>query len=162
MGNGGVMYQLKKMLNDLVEYTFKDDPRLKAYKSFTIEILDKNFKSKLGDYRGDTRHIRIMNTYRDENKLIVTAVHELAHHVNHMQGNEDIHGKGFYANYEKLLHGALDMKLITKSEWMTIFSAFFVRKGSPERHVHRHAMCDHRRVFPFFPDDAGRHTRVCF
>ena len=116
------MYQLKQMLNDLVEYTFKDDPRLKAYKAFTIETLDKNFKSRLGDYDQTTRHIRITNIYRDENKLIITAVHELAHHVNFMQGNEDAHGKGFYANYEKLLHGALDMKLITKSEWMTTFS----------------------------------------
>lgn len=114
------MFQLKQMLNDLVEYTFRDDPKLAAYKAFYIEVLDQNYRGKHGDYRPSTRHIRIMNTYRDENQLIITSVHELAHHINHMQGNTDAHGKGFYANYEKLLHGTLDMGLVKKEEWLTV------------------------------------------
>ena len=112
------MYQLKQMLNDLVDYTFADDPKLKAYRSFYIEVVTKDYKGRHGDYTPSTRHIRLMNTYRDENKLIITSVHELAHHINHMQGNTDVHGKGFYANYEKLLHGTLDMGLVKKEEWL--------------------------------------------
>ncbi len=111
------MYQLKQMLNDLVDYVYKDDPRLKAYKAFYIEVVDKKYR-RHGDYNPRTYRIRIMNLYRNENKLIITAVHELSHHINHMQGNKDIHGKGFYANYEKLLHGTLDMGLVKKEEWL--------------------------------------------
>lgn len=112
------MYQLKQMLNDLVYYVYKDDPRLKAYKAFYIEVVDKKYKGRHGDYNHALKRIRLMNTYRDENKLIITSIHELAHHINHMQGNSDIHGKGFYANYEKLLHGTLDMGLVKKEDWL--------------------------------------------
>lgn len=112
------MYQLKQMLDDLVDYTFAEDSKLRSYHAFYIEVLDKNYKGRHGDYNFHNRHIRLMNTYRNENKLIITAVHELAHHINHMQGNTDIHGKGFYANYEKLLHGTLDMGLVKKEEWL--------------------------------------------
>ena len=111
------MYQLKQMLNDLVDYVYKDDPRLKEYKSFYIDVLNKDYKGRHGDYNRLLKRIRLMNTYRDENKLIITAIHELAHHINYTQGNKDIHGKGFYSNYEKLLHGTLDMGLVKKEEW---------------------------------------------
>ena len=109
------MYQIKQMLDDLVEYTFPEDPKKKSYKAFYVQVMDKDFKSRHGDYHRSTRTIRLMNSYRDENKLIETAIHELAHHINAMQGNVDVHGKGFYANYEKLLHRALDMKILTKA-----------------------------------------------
>lgn len=114
------MYQLKVMLNDIVDQAFTDDPKLKSYKAFYIEVLDKDYKGRNGDYNPNTRHIRLMNTYRDEKKLVVTAIHELAHHINHIQGNTDVHGKGFYANYKKLLYSALDMKLFDKNEYISL------------------------------------------
>ncbi len=114
------MYQLKQMLNDLVDTAYKDDQQIIAYKAFYIEVVEKNYKSKHGDYNRETRHIRLMNPYRDENKLIITSIHELAHHINNMQGNTDSHGPGFYSNYEKLLHAALDMGLFDKNEYLNI------------------------------------------
>ena len=114
------MYQLKVMLNDIVDRTFPDDQKLKSYKAFYIEVLNKDYKGRHGDYNPNTRHIRIMNTYRDEKKLVVTSIHELAHHVNEMQGNTDCHGEGFYRNYKKLLYTALDMNLFDKDEYITL------------------------------------------
>ena len=114
------MYQLKVMLNDIVDRAFMNDPKLKSYKAFYIEVLNKDYKGRNGDYNPNTRHIRLMNTYRDEKKLVVTAIHELAHHINHMQGNTDIHGDGFYSNYKKLLYTALDMNLFDKDEYIAL------------------------------------------
>lgn len=114
------MYQLKEVLNELVENAYPDDDRLSAYKSFYIEVLNKDYKGRHGDYNPSTRHIRLMNTYRDEKRLTVTSIHELAHHVNHMQGNTDIHGKGFWENFTILLHTALDMKLFSKDEYIAV------------------------------------------
>ena len=114
------MYQLKEVLNELVENAYPDDEKLGAYKAFCIEVLNKDYKGRHGDYNPSTRHIRLMNTYRDEKRLTVTSIHELAHHVNHMQGNTDIHGKGFWANFTILLHTALDMKLFSKDEYIAV------------------------------------------
>jgi len=112
------MYQLKQMLDDIVDVAYKGDEKIRSYKAFYIEVVDKAYKSRHGDYNGETRRIRLMNVYRDDKKLTVTAIHELAHHINHMQGNKDIHGEGFYANYKKLLHAALDMGLFNKYEYL--------------------------------------------
>ena len=114
------MYQLKQMLNDIVDIAFANDTRIRSYKAFYIEVLDKVYKSKHGDYNPSERKIRLMNPYREEDKLIITAIHELAHHINHMQSNSDIHGKGFYANYERLLHAALDMQLFDKNDYIKL------------------------------------------
>ncbi len=139
------MYQLKQMLNDLIDHTFAEDPRLRAYHAFYIEVLDKNYKGRHGDYNKQNRHIRLMNTYRDENKLIITAVHELAHHINNMQGNTDIHGKGFYDNYKKLLHGTLDMSLVTKDDWL---------KAHEESHDSQSENKVQRIIESYIPKDA--------
>ncbi len=40
----------------------------------------------------------------------------------HMQGDFKVHGTEFYANFELLLHGALDMNLFSKQEWMDMIS----------------------------------------
>ncbi len=118
------MYQLKVMLNDIVDRAFMDDPKLKSYKAFYIEVLSKDYKGRHGDYNPNDRHIRLMNTYRDEKKLVVTAIHELAHHINHMQGNKDIHGDGFYSNYKKLLYTALDMNIFNKEEYISMVNEY--------------------------------------
>ncbi len=116
------MYQLKKMLDDLVDYAYKDDAKLRAYHAFYIEVSDADRKSKHGHYEFQNRKIVLFNTYRNETKLVITSIHELAHHVTHMQGNFKVHGREFYANFELLLHGALDMNLFSKQEWMDMIS----------------------------------------
>ena len=110
------MYQIRRMLDDILDYSFRNDFRLMDYKKYQIEVLEEEFASRHGDYRLKERKIRLMNLYRDDVKLTLTAIHEMAHHVNHVQGNKDAHGSGFYANLKILLHGALDLKIIDKEE----------------------------------------------
>ena len=128
------MYRLKQTLNDLIDYVYPDDERRRTYKAFFIEVTNKDLKSKNGEYNKKNQLIRLFNTNRrNENKLVVTAIHEVAHHINSMQGNTDIHGPGFYKNYERLLHGALDMRLFTKSEWFSAYEE--IRDSQSENKV---------------------------
>lgn len=111
------MYRVKVLLNDLVDHAYPHSPRLKAYKAFYVEYLDKEFKSKHGDYNPKNRHIRVFNLSRTEDQLIVTSIHELAHHINLINDTShsfEPHGQEFYKVYKKLLFTALDMELFNK------------------------------------------------
>lgn len=147
------MYQLKQMLNDIVDIAFANDTRIKSYKAFYIEVLDKVYKSKHGDYNPSERKIRLMNPYREEDKLIITAIHELAHHINHMQKNPDIHGKGFYANYERLLHAALDMKLFDKNDYIRLLRE---SKDAVDENKVKKMIQNYRPVFNGYKDDKNK------
>lgn len=76
------LYRVKILLNDLVEYAYPHSPKQKAYKAFYVEYINKKLKSKHGDYNPKNRHIRVFNLSRTEDQLVVTSVHELAHHIN--------------------------------------------------------------------------------
>ena len=47
------------------------------------------------------RHIRIFNLSRTEDRLVVTSIHELAHHINFIDDTShsfELHGQEFYKN----------------------------------------------------------------
>ena len=114
------MYRVKILLNDLVEYAYPHSPKQKAYKAFYVEYIDKEFKSKHGDYNTKNKHIRIFNLSRTEDQLIVTSIHELAHHINFDDTSHSFepHGQEFYKVYKKLLFTALDMGLFNKWQFI--------------------------------------------
>ena len=150
------MYKQKKMLDDLVDYVYKDDTRLKAYHAFYIEVSDKALKSKHGHYEVQKRRIVLFNSYRDETKLVITSIHELAHHITHMQGDFKVHGREFYGNFEKLLHGALDMKLFTKKEWFDMISE--VGRDAIDENKIRHMLETYKPVPSGYKADKKRIT----
>ena len=115
------MYRVKILLNDLVEYAYPHSPKQKAYKAFYVEYIDKEFKSKHGDYNTKNKHIRIFNLSRTEDQLVVTSIHELAHHINFVNDTShsfEPHGQEFYKVYKKLLFTALDMVLFNKWQFI--------------------------------------------
>lgn len=115
------MYRVKILLNDLVEYAYPHSPKQKAYKAFYVEYIDKEFKSKHGDYNTKNKHIRIFNLSRTEDQLVVTSIHELAHHINFVNDTSHLfepHGQEFYKVYKKLLFTALDMGLFNKWQFI--------------------------------------------
>ena len=115
------MYRIKILLNNLVEYAYPHSPKQKAYKAFYIEYIDKEFKSKHGDYNTKNKHIRIFNLSRTEDQLVVTSIHELAHHINFVNDTShsfEPHGQEFYKVYKKLLFTALDMGLFNKWQFI--------------------------------------------
>ena len=115
------LYRIKILLNNLVEYAYPHSPKQKAYKAFYVEYIDKEFKSKHGDYNTKNKHIRIFNLSRTEDQLVVTSVHELAHHINFVNDTShsfEPHGREFYKVYKKLLFTALDMGLFNKWQFI--------------------------------------------
>ena len=115
------MYRVKILLNDLVEYAYPHSPKQKAYKAFYVEYIDKEFKSKHGDYNTKNKHIRIFNLSRTEDQLVVTSIQELSHHINFVNDTShsfEPHGQEFYKVYKKLLVTALDMGLFNKWQFI--------------------------------------------
>lgn len=113
------MLKLKNILNDLVDYVYDGHEKQTLYKKFYIEFIDKKLRSRHGCYKFRTHHIEICNLYRDDAAIVATSVHELAHHVDYINRHTSDHGPEFYAIYEKLLHGALDMGLFGKGQFLT-------------------------------------------
>jgi len=118
------MLKLKSVLNDLVDYAYKDDPRLPYYKRFYVEYLKKKLKSKNGDYDPSTHKMRIFTKDRPEISIMKTSIHELAHHIRYAQGvghGSTAHDKDFYEVYRKLLYAALDMQIFNREAYRSCF-----------------------------------------
>ena len=112
------MLKVKRILNDLVEETYKGNRRLRNYKSFYVSVLNKKMKSKHGDYDPITHYIRVYNLYRPDSAIIATTIHELAHHIDYMTRDVTDHSRAFYDTYRELLYTALDMGLFTKEDYL--------------------------------------------
>ncbi|MBQ7818462.1 MAG: hypothetical protein IJ341_02075 [Bacteroidales bacterium] len=111
--------EIKKILNDIVIYTYKgkvSDKKLKDFLSFYIVLDNRVLRSKHGHYRGRTFTISIFNLYRSETQIVVTSIHELAHHIDYMIRGTTDHQKPFYDVYSKVLYTGLNMGLFTKSD----------------------------------------------
>lgn len=53
------MLQVKNILCDLVDYAYKDNPKLENYKRFYIEVSEQNRNTVHGYYNERTHYIRI-------------------------------------------------------------------------------------------------------
>lgn len=111
------MLQVKNILCDLVDYAYKDNPKLENYKRFYIEVSEQNRNTVHGYYNERTHHIRIFNMYRDDAAIIATTIHELAHHIDTCNRGRYDHSKEFYTIFEHLLKTALNMGLFNKEQF---------------------------------------------
>ncbi|CAB3920439.1 DNA polymerase III subunit epsilon [Achromobacter xylosoxidans] len=87
-------------------------------RSFTVEIVPKEMRSRHGDYHLVTRKIRVFNLSRPAAHVVKTAVHELAHHVDCCLYGRTGHDKQFYTTYKLLLEtghrmGVIDLAVVT-------------------------------------------------
>ena len=110
------MIQIKKILDDIVDYAYKDNPKLSQYKSFSVVIVEKMYKSKHGDYDIISKQIRIFNPHRPDAAIVSTLIHELAHHIDNMNRGDSDHSEAFYKEYKTLLYAALDMGVLNKEQ----------------------------------------------
>lgn len=112
------MIKIKNILNDLASYVYKGNQKLDKYLRFYVEISQKNMKTYHGTYTLSKHRIEIFNLYRNDAAIVATTVHELAHHIDYCNRGTTDHSKEFYAVYQELLYGALDMKLFSKNEFL--------------------------------------------
>ena len=129
-----VEYDLKQKLDSIIDFAYRnatkeDEPRLEKYKYFKIKYTDKSYSSFLARYHHKDSFIEMTSgSYRGENiNQYVTLIHELSHHIQAVKYGKwcsewkawvysesviKTHGKEFYEIFERLLHAALDMKIL--------------------------------------------------
>ena len=114
------MYEktLRKHLNEIIDNLgIENEELVKKYKDFKLEITNRMYKSKSGDYNKKTRKIRITQTSSHNNaNEVSTALHELAHHLDNCNRKDTDHSKLFYDEFRKLIYSALDLDKISLEE----------------------------------------------
>lgn len=116
------MIQMKYILNDLVEQAYGNSLKKPYYKKFFVDMINKDLKTKHGDYNPRLHKIRIFNLYRDDASIIATTIHELAHHIDCVNRGTSAHDDSFYEVYRVLLYAALDMDLFSREEFLSAIS----------------------------------------
>ena len=116
--------QIKWLLNDVIEHAFRKistDQDLLQFKRFKILCTDAERRSFHGDCHFNkenrTSTIRIVNLgkqrYQD---CLITAIHEVSHHIEYSLHETSGHGNEFYRIHKKLLFAAFDMDIIQKED----------------------------------------------
>lgn len=108
--------ELKQLLNDILAYAFPEKSHpLEKLQQFYVEFQRKESK-KDGDYQADFKRIRVFNLSRDSKSLILTALHDLSHHIEMTFFGETAHKERFYLYYHNLLITAVGMRIIRKED----------------------------------------------
>lgn len=112
--------QIKRMLDDIIDVAYRQttDPKmLTQFKRFSIFCTEEQTKSKLGDCwhnKDGSASIRLMwlgrQRYQDS---LITAIHEVSHHVEKSLHGRSGHGPEFYRIHKLLLYAAFDMGILT-------------------------------------------------
>ena len=110
--------RIKKLLDSIIDAAYPDltPQQARLYKGYYISIYPQQMKSKNGDYNGATRTIRIFNPSKGKEGIAKTLLHELSHHIEYIQYGRCGHQENFYAAYEKLIHAALDLGILTRQD----------------------------------------------
>lgn len=119
----GIMVSYKRMLDDIIDETYRGDGKILKYKSYFITLDTKQPKSMLGVYKRNDKSIKVFHLLQENNKYnIVVLIHEVSHHIEYEQRGESGHGVEFYKIHQALLFSALDMEIlkvddVKKSMW---------------------------------------------
>lgn len=128
LSHTGIAVQIKKMLNDILDVAYQDEVSpgmLARFKRFTIMASEAELNTRLGDcwYNKDgSASIRLLGLNRERyQETLVTAIHEISHHVERTLHGSSGHSPRFYAIHKKLLFASFDMGIL-KVEDLTINS----------------------------------------
>ncbi len=108
--------KIKRILEDLIGNAFPNSAKLDEYKRFYIKITDKNVKSYAGRYNIASKTIEIVGLDRQSKHILITCLHELAHHIDNCNRGKTDHSADFYMVYTKLIHTGLNMRLFTPED----------------------------------------------
>ncbi len=108
--------RIKKTLDDILENAYPNSQKIGKYKGFYFKILDKDVKSYAGQYIPKTKTIEIVGLNRNSKHIVITCIHELAHHVDFCNRGKTDHQKEFYKEYRTLLYAALNMRVFSPED----------------------------------------------
>ncbi|EOW1885739.1 hypothetical protein ACNZ61_002944 [Enterococcus hirae] len=107
---------LESILKQIVQEAYPDK---KIYQDFTVRIIPKELKSKHGQYIQNDRRIEIYNLSRAPATNFLTALHEVAHHIEVMDLGETAHKETFYARFYSLVCIALKRGYLNQGDFLT-------------------------------------------
>ncbi|MBC1228804.1 hypothetical protein, partial [Listeria booriae] len=109
--------QLRGILLDVLEIAFPpEDVGTDKLSQFYLELHPKEMAKRHGDYNIDTHLIRLFNLSRPYKRIIMTGLHEVAHHIESTLHGESKHQKRFYGYLQQLLITAMSMEIFTKKD----------------------------------------------
>ncbi|WP_088816452.1 hypothetical protein [Listeria goaensis] len=104
--------EMHQLLTAILENAFPGQTHpIEKLCQFYVEFHRKE-GTKDGDYQADYKKIRINNLSREANQILITALHDLAHHIEMTFFGETAHKERFYSYYHNLLVTAMGMKLL--------------------------------------------------
>lgn len=108
MNNEITYNKLYNILNTLLKEAYPD----KKYKRFKLLLENKECRSFYGDYRYSDCRIRVLTQNATSSHIILTAIHELSHHIDYCNRNKSAHDKEFYKIYKFLLQYSLNLNIL--------------------------------------------------
>lgn len=115
----GLAVRFKRQMNDIIDAAYPDvDDRKKAqYKRFRIYCLASERRSKLGHCKylpdGSSEIKLFCLSSESANSTLVTAIHEVAHHIDKANRGASGHDAPFYNIHKHLLFAAFDLSILT-------------------------------------------------
>lgn len=113
---GGLLMIVENLLKEIVQETYPDK---KIYTDFKLKIIPKELKSKHGQYVQNNRCIEIYNLSRPPCTTFLTALHEVAHHIEAMDLGDTGHKETFYARLYLLVCTALEKGYLNQEDLLT-------------------------------------------
>lgn len=112
------MQEIKTVLCDIIDraYRYEDKNTKNKYKGFQIELVPQKRKGFMGMYKPELKKIMVYNIDRSGQSILITALHELSHHILYMSGQEPCHDSSYFVTYGLLIHTAMDMQLLAEQD----------------------------------------------
>lgn len=101
---------IKGTLDTILRYAYPD--RYKNYLSYFIRIRPKELKSKHAHYIRKERMVELFNLSRESRFLLITCLHEIAHHIEFEYLGDSDHGEPFYQRLYDLYVTAVGLNLL--------------------------------------------------
>ncbi|EOU3549967.1 hypothetical protein ACNV5V_002924 [Listeria monocytogenes] len=114
--------RIRKSLKELIVLTYAEKESnevVEKMQQFWFYFEAKEGK-KNGTYESDIGRIRIQNFSRPAGHVLVTCIHEVAHHVDFILRNETKHDHSFYQVFYELLISAMRSQLLTKEQLLAV------------------------------------------
>lgn len=97
-------FRIERALNYIIKKTFPDDDDIPYMK---LTFMKKDTSSFHGDYNTKTGKARVGNLSRPPVNILVTLLHEAAHHCEYSMTGCTGHQKSFYVIYNRLMRTAI-------------------------------------------------------
>ena len=109
------MIQIESILKEIVARCYDN-----KYNDFEIKFYNYIDKEKHGAYMFEFKLILIFNLYRSSKNIIMVALHETAHAVQHQMTGKSDHDKEFYTILLRLLAEGIRLNLFTMQDFFRI------------------------------------------